>query len=97
VRDVTKEFLHEEDANRYVLRIDSQLVAIVDYRINGNAISFTRTFTTPAHRGKGLAAEITDFAATDVETTSTRRIVPMCWYTGEWFEKHPERSALLSR
>jgi predicted GNAT family acetyltransferase len=94
---VNKEFLHEEDASRYTLRIDNQLVALVDYRINGNAISFTRTYTNPAQRGQGFAAEITDFAVTDVETTSTRHIVPMCWYTGEWFEKHPERAALLTR
>lgn len=97
VRHVTKQFLHEEDANRYVLRIDDELVAIVDYRINGTAISFTRTYTTPARRGQGFAAEITDFAVTDVESTSSRHIVPMCWYTGEWFEKHPERAALLTR
>ena len=97
VRDVTRDFLHEEDANRYVLRIDNQLVATVDYRINGDAISFTRAYTTPAHRGQGRAAEITEFAVNDVETNSTRHIVPMCWYVGEWFDKHPDRAALLTR
>jgi len=94
---VTTEFFHEEDANRYVLRINGQLIAIVDYRINGNAISFTRTFTTPSHRGQGYAAEITNFAATDVETNSTRHIIPMCWYVGEWFDKNPDRAGLLTR
>ena len=97
VRYVTREFLHEEDANRYVLRINNELVATVDYRINGNAISFTRAYTAPAHRGQGMAAVITEFAVNDVEANSTRHIVPMCWYVGEWFDKHPDRVALLTR
>jgi predicted GNAT family acetyltransferase len=94
---VSHELTNEPDASRYVLRIGGELAAIIDYRINGNAISFTRTFTQPKLRGQGLAAEITEFAVTDVESTSSRRIVPMCWYVGEWFDKHPERAHLLSR
>jgi predicted GNAT family acetyltransferase len=94
---VSHELTHEPDAHRYVLRIGGELAAIIDYRINGNAISFTRTFTVPHRRGQGLAAEITEFAVTDVENTSARRIIPMCWYVGEWFDKHPERAALLTR
>lgn len=92
-----KEFTHEADAHRYVLRIDGEITAVVDYAVNGNSISFTRTYTSPKQRGHGHAAEIVRFAADDVEATSTLRIVPMCWYVGEWFDKHPERSGLLSR
>jgi predicted GNAT family acetyltransferase len=94
---VSHEFTHEPDGNRYVLRIDGELAAIIDYRISGNAISFTRTFTVPHRRGQGLAAEITEFAVNDVEQGSARRIIPMCWYVGEWFDKHPERADLLNR
>jgi predicted GNAT family acetyltransferase len=94
---VSHDLTHEPDANRYVLRINGSLAATVDYRINGNLISFTRTFTTPALRGQGLAGVVTEFAVGDVETTTTLRIVPMCWYVGEWFDKHPERAALLTR
>lgn len=91
------EFLHEPDARRYVLKVDGSLVAVVDYAVNGSAISFTRTFTSPPFRGKGYAAQIVEFAVNDVESTSDRRIVPMCWYVGDWFEAHPDRAALLTR
>jgi predicted GNAT family acetyltransferase len=94
---VSHELTHEPDANRYVLRINGSLAATVDYRITGNLISFTRTFTTPALRGQGLAGVVTEFAVNDVEATTQLRIVPMCWYVGEWFDKHPERAALLTR
>jgi predicted GNAT family acetyltransferase len=93
---VAKTFTHEADADRYVLRIDDELIAVVDYKINGDAISFTHTFTNPSKRGKGYAGEVVGFAVDDVEKTSTRHNVPMCWYVGKWFDEHPDRSALLA-
>lgn len=94
---MSHELTHEPDANRYVLRIDGALAATLDYRVTGGLVSFTRTFTTPALRGQGLAGVVTEFAVNDVESTTSLRIVPMCWYVGEWFDKHPERAALLTR
>jgi hypothetical protein len=93
---MAKTFTHEPDANRYVLRIDDAIVAVVDYVINGDSISFNHTFTDPKLRGHGYAGEIVDFAVNDVEATSDRNIVPMCWYVGKWFDEHPERAELLT-
>jgi predicted GNAT family acetyltransferase len=90
-------FTHEPDARRYVMHIDGKLVAVADYAINGNNISFHHTFTNPAERGKGYAGEVVAFAMDDVEQNSTRRVIPMCWYVGDWFEAHPERAGLLNR
>jgi predicted GNAT family acetyltransferase len=96
---MSPEFLHEPDAHRYVLRNgdDSAIVAVVDYAVNDSAVSFTRTYTTPMQRGKGFAAQIVKFAVDDVEATSERRIIPMCWYVADWFEANPERAGLLTR
>jgi predicted GNAT family acetyltransferase len=94
---VTKTFTNEPDAGRYALRDGDELVATLDYSSNGHAISFTRAFTTPARRGQGFAAEIVEYAVNDVEATSDLRIIPMCWYVGEWFDRHPERHGLLER
>ncbi len=92
---MAKTFEHEPDDNRYALRIDGTLAAAAEYRISGGDISFTHTFTASDQRGKGLAGEIVAFAMDDVESTSERRVIPMCSYVGQWFEKHPERSHLL--
>jgi len=94
---MAKTFTHETDANRYVLRIDDELVAVADYAINGSAISFNHTFTNPKLRGKGYAGEVVEFAMNDVETTSDRHVVPMCWYVAKWFDEHPDRAELLTR
>jgi predicted GNAT family acetyltransferase len=92
-----KELTHEPDAARYVLRIDGSIVAVADYAINGNQISFNHTFTNPQFRNRGYAAEIVQFAVDDVDLNSTYRVVPMCWYVAEWFEAHRDRQGLLSR
>ncbi len=90
-------FLHEADANRYVMRIDDELTAVAEYVINGGSISFNHTFTNPKLRGRGYAGEVVTFAMDDVETTSERRVIPMCWYVAKWFDEHPDRAALLTR
>lgn len=93
----TSTLSHEPDAQRYTLTIGGQLIAVADYRVNGNSISFNHTYTQPSHRGHGYAGEVVDFAMDDVERNSTRRVVPMCWYVADWFEAHPERAGLLTR
>lgn len=90
-----KELTHEPDARRYVLRVDGDLASVLDYRVLGDSIAFTRTFTSPPYRGSGLAGELVRFAVDDVDATSDRRIVPSCWYVGEWFDRHPDRGTLL--
>ena len=92
-----KEFTHEPAARRYVLKIDGTIVAVADYAVNGNQISFHHTFTNPMHRNKGYAAEVVEFAINDVAENTTYRVIPMCWYVADWFAAHQERRALLSR
>ncbi|ANJ27290.1 GNAT family N-acetyltransferase [Agromyces aureus] len=90
-----KDFTHEPDADRYVLRLDDEIASVLDYRVLGDAIAMTRAFTNPRHRGSGLAGELVAYAVDDVEATSGRHVVPSCWYVAEWFDRHPERAQLL--
>lgn len=94
---MTTEIRHEPDNSRYALLLDGQLAAVADYRINDNSISIHRTFTQPSHRGKGLAAQVVEYAVDDIEKNSERRVVPMCWYVADWFERNPDRAGLLNR
>jgi uncharacterized protein len=94
---MSRTFTHEADAKRYVLRNNDEIIAVADYVINGASISFNHTFTNPKERGKGYAGEIVEFAVNDVEKSSDRAIVPMCWYVAKWFDEHPDRAGLLTR
>ncbi|MET1044046.1 MAG: GNAT family N-acetyltransferase [Microbacteriaceae bacterium] len=94
---MAKEFTNETDARRYAYHLDGELIGVLDYALTADAISFTRSFTAPKHRGKGYAGELVEFAVNDVEKSGDRRVVPMCWYVGQWFDDHPERADLLTR
>lgn len=93
---MVSEFAHEPDAHRYTLRIDGQLVSVVEYLDHGSGVVFHHTVTVPRYRGRGHAAELVEFAVNDVEKHDRGRILPSCWYVAEWFADHPERSALLA-
>ncbi|MFT4124441.1 MAG: GNAT family N-acetyltransferase [Microbacteriaceae bacterium] len=94
---MSRQLVHQPEHGRYALLEGGAVVSVLDYALREDAISFTHTFTNPRHRGRGLAAELVAFAVDDVEATSSRRVVPMCWYVAQWFEAHPERAQLLSR
>jgi uncharacterized protein len=91
------EFSNETDASRYAMHLDGELVGVLDYRILGGSISLTRSFTVPARRGNGYAAQLVEYAVDDIERTGGLHIVPMCWYVAEWFDKHPDRAGLLQQ
>ncbi|ROP64061.1 GNAT family N-acetyltransferase [Curtobacterium sp. PhB115] len=95
--DGEREFRDERDRDRYAMYVGGELVSVLDHRDNGDAVAFPHTYTVPKHRGHGYAAELVEFAVADVETNTTKRIVPMCWFVGKWFDDHPEKAHLLSR
>ena len=86
--------------SRYELHDGGTLLAVLDFRDNGAAVSLNRAFTIPVHRGQGHAATLTEGAVADIAArggaNGGRTIVPMCWYVAEWFEKHPEHAHLLA-
>ena len=94
---MARELIHDADKRRYELRIDGALVCALDYVLRPESISFTHTFTDPKLRGQGLAGQLVGYAMDDVEKNSVRRVIPMCWYVGKWFDEHPDRAALLIR
>jgi len=86
----------DREPDRYVLRIDGEIIATADYSVSGDVVAITRVFTRPTHRGQGIAAEITQFAVEDIARDPAKRIQPVCWYAAQWFDNHPERKELLA-
>lgn len=94
---MTREFCNNTHAQRYELHIDGELVSEAQYRIDEDTIAFPHTQTALAHRGNGYADLLVSFAMDDVQATSTRRVLPQCWFVADWFAQHPERADLLHR
>ena len=61
---------NQQDASRYALLVDGELVSVLDYRILDAQISFPRTFTLPQHRGHGWAEKLVEFAVDGSHSTA---------------------------
>jgi uncharacterized protein len=90
------EFTHEPDAHRYTMHVDGDLVSVAEYLDHGTGMVFNHTVTVPKFRGKGYADQLVTFAMDDVEARGAGPVRPTCWYVAEWFDRHPERAALLA-
>ena len=83
------------NASRYELVEDGSVVAIADYREQGDVLVFPHTEVAPDRRGEGLGAELVRGALDDVRATGGR-IVPRCWYVADFVQDNPEYQDLLA-
>lgn len=90
-------FADQRDASRFTLHRGDDLVSVLDYRDDGRTMALTRAFTIPTFRGHGYAGVLVERAVEAIEKAGDRKILPVCWYVGEWFEAHPERGGILHR
>jgi uncharacterized protein len=75
--------------------IDTQgVLSIADYEIRDGVITFTHTLTPPQLRGRGIAARLIHAALEDVKTKGLK-VVPACWFVGEYIERNPQYQGLL--
>ncbi|MGX1793131.1 GNAT family N-acetyltransferase [Microbacterium sp. NPDC055312] len=88
-------FRDDQDAGRWTLTRDGELLSVLDYRDDGTTVAMTRAYTIPAHRGHGYAARVVAGAVAEIEARGDRRIDPVCWYVADWFDAHPDRRHLL--
>jgi predicted GNAT family acetyltransferase len=86
---------HDSRAARYEYVVDGTVVGVADYQTTDGAVVMHHTFTDPAHRGHGIAAQLVAGALDDVRSRGLR-VVPTCWYVAEFIESHPRYSDLLA-
>jgi predicted GNAT family acetyltransferase len=90
------EYLHDAAAHRYTMLVSGEPVSVLEYRDHGSSVVFHHTVTVPTHRGRGFAAKLVEHAVDDVEASGRGPITPTCWFVAEWFDRHPERAALIA-
>jgi predicted GNAT family acetyltransferase len=77
------------EMSRFELRLDDRLVALADYVREGETISFTHTFVEPELRGRGLAAELIEFALSAARDAGLQ-VLPHCWYVRDHIAARPQ-------
>jgi predicted GNAT family acetyltransferase len=87
--------VHNADKSRYELFVDDELATVAEYRRSGSRMIFHHTETAGAFRGRGLAAELVEWALNDVREQKLS-VVPQCWFVRDFVDDHPEYQELVA-
>lgn len=82
--------VRKDDArSRYELVEDGEaVIGFADFRLQGDdLVVFDHTVIDPDRRGEGLGAVLVQGALDDVRPTG-RKVVPVCWYVGQFMDTH---------
>lgn len=85
---------HNRDANRFELEREGR-VAIAEYRLRGDTITFTHTYVPPELRGGGIATALVR-GALDCVRAQGLKVVPACSFVAKYMREHPETQDLLA-
>lgn len=86
---------HDEAGCRYEYVRGGEVLAIAEYRPDGDRLVMHHTYTEPAHRGQGIAADLVRVALDDVRARGLL-VVPACWFVAEFVDANPEYSDLVA-
>jgi predicted GNAT family acetyltransferase len=85
----TVEVRHDDEAGRYEILVDGQVVGFASHhdRADG-AWVFDHTVIEPAHRRQGFAEQLVAGAMEDVRRRG-HKVVAQCWYVDRYLDEHP--------
>jgi predicted GNAT family acetyltransferase len=90
---VKPEVIHNAAASRFELHAENS-VAILDYILDGDTITFTHTGVPAELEGRGIGSQITR-AAMDFAQQKSFKVVSTCWFVTGYIERHKEYQHLL--
>jgi predicted GNAT family acetyltransferase len=85
---------HNPSERRFEAEIGGHL-AVAEYALDGDRMTFTHTLVPPELRGKGLAEKLVRAGLAEARAQG-RRVVPACSYVAAFIERHAEFKDLLA-
>ena len=89
------EVIHEKENERFVIYVDGDEVFVEYTMEEDKEINLYHTFTHPALRGKGLAAQVVR-AAFEFAKENNLKVIPTCSYVQAFIAKNDEYRELLT-
>jgi predicted GNAT family acetyltransferase len=88
------EVTHKEEAHRFELEFED-VIAYIEYKVKKPKVfAFVHTKVPDAHKGKGIASQLTKGAFEWCKEQGVR-IIPVCPFIVTYIERHPEWKVLL--
>jgi hypothetical protein len=88
------EVIHEKENERFVIYAEGNEV-YVEYTMRNNVLDLNHTYTHPALRGKGLAAQVVR-AAFEFAKANNLKVIPTCSYVQAFLSKNDEYKELIA-
>jgi predicted GNAT family acetyltransferase len=86
--------IHEKENERFVIYLEGNEV-YVEYTPGEKLLNLNHTYTNPALRGKGLAAQVVR-AALEYSKENNLKVIPTCSYVQSFLAKHNEYKELVT-
>lgn len=82
------------ERGRYELLRDDEVIAVADYRLEGDVVVIPHTEVRRDLRGQGIGARLVEEVLHAVLGMG-KRVDPQCWYVAEYLDARPELAAAL--
>jgi predicted GNAT family acetyltransferase len=82
------EVINDLQGSRFLLDVNGKEVYVL-YAEDKETLDLYSTYTPPLLRGQGLAERVV-LAAFAYAKEKKIKVIPSCWYTRKFLEKHPE-------
>ncbi|MEY3774528.1 MAG: hypothetical protein RLZZ129_1308 [Verrucomicrobiota bacterium] len=92
--ETTPAVRHNAAVRRYEAGEGAHL-AVLEYELAGDRVTYTHTFVPPELRGRGLAEALVRAALADARTAGLK-VLPQCSYVAKFIERHAEYRPLLA-
>lgn len=90
----THEVINNQDEHRFEIRLAEQL-AVADYRILGDVITFTHTEVPKEFEGQGIGSELVRGALDQVRELGLK-VKPLCPFVAWYIEQNRQYQDLLA-
>lgn len=74
---------------RWELTLDDERIGLIDYRVEGDVITYLHAEVDPAHGGRGLGSLLAGAALDDARSRGLR-IRPRCPFVADFVARHED-------
>jgi predicted GNAT family acetyltransferase len=85
---------HAPERHRFETEIDGE-IALLQYRLSDDIITFTHTEVPPAFEGRGIGGQLAH-AGLEFAKAEGLKVVVRCSFVGGYIDHHPEYQGLLA-
>ena len=86
---------HDTRNQRFVLQVASGTAVLAYAPAGPGVLELLSTYVPAPDRGHGIGGRLVEVAL-EYAREQGMRVIPTCWYVGQWIREHPENADLLA-